>query len=88
MGELVVDGMAHMAIFEIKSLFMNVPIEETIEICAQELYNSDLEPIHLTEGSFRKLMYKVTSGVEIGHDDFITSKSMAFRWARQGDQSL
>ena len=57
----------HMCSFDIKSLFTNVPIHETIRICATELYHSDLEVPTLKEDSFVKLMKKVTTGVEFSY---------------------
>ena len=48
-------------------LFTNVPIHETIRICATELYHSDLEVPTLKEHSFVKLMKKDTTGVEFSY---------------------
>ena len=55
-----------MCSFDVVSLFMmNVPLEETIDICANALYrNDDAEPTALSEDSFRTLLRTVTSGVE------------------------
>ena len=56
------------------SLFTNVPLEETIDICADALYrNDDVEPMitTLTEDSFRKLLRMVTSGVEFSFNDIM-----------------
>ena len=55
----------HMCSYEIVSLFTNVSLSETIDICADVLYRSDdLPPPALTEPSFRMLLSKVTTGVE------------------------
>ena len=62
---------AHMCSFDIKSLFTNVPLEETIDICVNQLYNSDLQKPALTEKSFRKLIQKVTAGVEFSFNDIM-----------------
>ena len=59
----------HMCSFDIESLFMNVPLEDTIRIAADELYHSDILPPCLTEASFTKLLRKVTSGVEFSFDE-------------------
>ena len=67
--ELKIPRNAHMASFDIKSLFTNVPVEETINICAQELYHSDLEKPKIKEESFKELIKKVTTGVEFSFDD-------------------
>ena len=62
---------AHMCSFDIKSLFTNVPLEETIDICVNQLYHSDLQKPALTEKSFRKLIQKVTAGVEFSFSDIM-----------------
>ena len=54
---------------DIKSLFTNVPLEDTIRIAADELYHSDILPPCLTEASFTKLLRKVTSGAEFSFDE-------------------
>ena len=54
-----------MCSFDVVSLFTNVSLEETIDICANALYrNDDAEPTALSEDSFRTLLRTVTSGVE------------------------
>ena len=60
---------AHMSSFDIKSLFTNVPLDETVDICVQKLYHSDLEKPTLSEKFFRKLINKVTTGKEFSFDD-------------------
>ena len=62
-----------MCSYDIKSLFTNVPLEETIQICTKELYHSDIErpPPPLSEKSFIKLIRKVTTGVEFSFDDIM-----------------
>ena len=61
---------AHIGWFDIKSLFTNVPLEETIEICVDQLYHSDIDitPLTLKEESFKKILRKVTTGVEFSFD--------------------
>ena len=55
----------HMCSYGIVSLFTDVPLEETINICANALYRlDDLTMPALKEASFRKLIKKVTAGVE------------------------
>ena len=59
----------HMCSFDAVSLFTNVPLEKTIDICADALYRSDdAEPMTISEDSFRKLLRMVTSGVEFSFD--------------------
>ena len=59
----------HMCSYDIVSLFTNVPIHEAVDICADALYRSDVTPPALKEGSFRKLILKVTTGVQFSFDD-------------------
>ena len=63
-----------MCSFDVVSLFTNVPLDETIEICADVLYrDDDVEPVFtaLSEKSFCNLMRQVTSGVEFSFDDMM-----------------
>ena len=64
----------HMCSFNIVSLFTNVPLEETIQICAEALYqNGVLEPVicSLSERSFCKLLRMVTLGAEFSFNDIM-----------------
>jgi len=56
--------------FDVVSLFTNVPLVETIDICCKALYHGDVcdAPV-LSEESFRKLMLMVTNGVEFSFDN-------------------
>ena len=59
----------HMCSYDIVSLFTNMPLEETIGICTKALYHSD-EPLPpLKEKSFKKLIHKVTTGVEFSFNE-------------------
>ena len=70
-----------MCSFDIKSLFTNVPLEETIQICAKELYHTDILPPPLSEKSSLTLIRKVTTGVEFSFDNIIyTDKQTAWPW--------
>ena len=61
---------AHMCSFDVVSLFTNVPLDETVDICADALYrNEDIEPPPLTEKSFRELLLNLTSGVEFSFNN-------------------
>ena len=46
--------------FEIKNLFINVPLDETINICAKVPYNSNLISPSFSNNKFCQLMYSVT----------------------------
>ena len=61
-----------MSSFEISSLFTNVPLKETINICADTLYcdDSDAQPF-ISKDVFIELMKSVTSGVEFSFNDII-----------------
>ena len=57
--------------YDICSLFTNVPLAETIEICSQALYNGDLpEPI-IQKHVFTDLMKIATSSVEFSFNNFV-----------------
>ena len=71
----------NMCSFDIKSLFTNVPLEETINICLDQLYNSDLippripkhvcrsllsMPVQNVEFRLNNVMYRQTDGVAMG----------------------
>ena len=65
----------HMCSFDVVSLFTNVPVMETIDICAQALYhNNDIDDTStpwLTEEAFPSLMTQVTLGVEFSFTDIM-----------------
>ena len=52
----------YMVSFDVKSLFTNVPLTETINICAEALYQD--HNIKLQRSSFIKLMHMATSSIE------------------------
>ena len=57
--------------YDICSLFTNVPLAETIEICSQALYNGDLpEPI-IPKHVFTDLMKIATSSIEFSFNNCI-----------------
>ena len=49
---------------EASSLFANVPLHETIEICVDALYRSHLDCPPFPEDTFRELMLIATRGIE------------------------
>ena len=54
-----------MCSYNVVSLFTNVPLRETIDICATTLYhNKSTTPPASNENEFVKLMLMVKSGVE------------------------
>ena len=50
--------------FDISSLFTNVPLDETIEICADALYRGHLDCPPIPEDTFRAMMLIATRGVD------------------------
>ena len=58
-----------MCSYDIKSLYTNVPQDETIRICVRELYHSDMEPPLISEKSFTKLIEKVAKSVEFSFNE-------------------
>ena len=57
--------------FDIKSLFTNVPLQETISICADSLYNNGNNPGLLKKDNFIKLMNFATNGVEFSFNNIM-----------------
>ena len=55
--------------FDISSLFTNVPLQETIEICANALYDDDLVLPPFPRKIFIELMQTATSSVEFSFND-------------------
>ena len=81
MQNLDIDPNVFMCSFDVSSLFTNVPLDETIKICSEALYDqSDSQPVipkdvlvelmksaaSSVEFSFNNTMYKQTDGVAIG----------------------
>ena len=55
--------------FDISCLFTNVPLDETIEICADALYRGHLDCPPFPEDTFRELMLIATRGVEFSFNN-------------------
>ena len=57
-----------MYLFDIVSLFTNIPLDETISICAITLYYTDITPPENSEDAFPKLLFaaSLAKGVEFG----------------------
>ena len=64
-----VDKDAFMCSFDVVSLFTNVPIDETVGICLDTLYRSDLKPPKIKEDLLKKLLMKATRDVEFSFND-------------------
>ena len=58
-----------MCSFDVSSLFTNVPLDETIKICADALYRSELERPSFPEEVFIELMKSATSSVEFSFNN-------------------
>ena len=57
--------------FDISSLFTNVPLAETIQICADALYSSEHPPAPFPRQIFVELMEMATSSVEFSFNDIM-----------------
>ena len=57
--------------FDISSLFTNVPLAETIQICADALYSSEHPPAPFPRQIFVELMEMATSCVEFSFNDIM-----------------
>ena len=55
--------------FDISSLFTNVPLDETVDICAGALYRGYLDCPPFSEDTFRELMLIATRGVEFSFNN-------------------
>ena len=60
-----------MCSFDVKSLFTNVPIEETIGICLESLYHSDMQPPDIDENLLRTLLLKATRDVQFSFNNMM-----------------
>ena len=61
-----------MCSYDVVSLFTNIPLEETINICLDILYrDEDVPKPGLPEALLRKLLVKATTEVEFSFDDII-----------------
>ena len=60
----VVGENTYMASFDVKSLFTNVPLVETIDICADALYDYEETNFKLKRINFVELMRRATCGTE------------------------
>ena len=58
-----------MCSFDISSLFTNIPLGETIQICAYSLYESNLTPSIMDKDVFIELMNIATTSVEFSFNN-------------------
>ena len=62
----------YMCSFDVVSLFTNIPLADTIQICVDTLYRDEnLVPPTIPETLFRKLLMKATTEVEFSFDGVI-----------------
>ena len=54
------DSNLHMASLDVDSLFTNIPLDETIDICVGNLYNDNENPSNIPKHSFHNLLNIVT----------------------------
>ena len=62
---------AFMCSFDVKSLFTNVPINEVLDVCMKELYETDLKPPSVPADAFRYLLRFATCNVQFSFDDIM-----------------
>ena len=55
------DSNLHMAILDVDSLFTNIPTDETIDICVDNLYNDNQNPPNIPKQDFRNLLNIATT---------------------------
>jgi len=72
--------------FDISILFTNVPLAETIQICADTLYNGKLIPPDFPKIIPIELMTTATSSVEFSFNNTMHSKLMALLLAARSVQ--
>ena len=53
---LELDASLFMESFDIKSLFTNLPLTETLNLCAQNLYRNQIHFVKLTKSPFYNLL--------------------------------
>ena len=58
-----------MCSFDVESLYTNVPLDETIAICADALYRGNLKSPPFSENIFIELMNRATKGVEFSFNN-------------------
>ena len=66
--------------FDICSLFTNVPLAETIEICTKTLYDGHLPTPVIPKHVFIELMKTATTSVEFSFNNICTGKLMELLW--------
>lgn len=60
-----------MVSYDILSLFTNIPLEETIDICVDVLYRSHLNTHRFPENTFKKLILFDIQGVEFSFNNIM-----------------
>ena len=66
-----------MTSFDMKSLFTNIPLEETINICIDKLFQNKMKVNNLPKKSFRSLLELPTLDSLLFLIENITSRKMA-----------
>ena len=72
-----------MVSFDVKSLFTNVPLQETIDLISNKIYdkNSNANRLPIKKKIFKKLLNLATKGIFLYKDKLqYISKLMVFRW--------
>ena len=75
MQNLGIDPNVFRCSFDVSSLFTNVPLDETIKICSDALYDdSDLQPL-IRKDMFVELMKNATSSVEFSFNNIMCKQT-------------
>ena len=54
-----------MCSYDVKSLFTNVPLRETLNICVEQLYNTEIKPPSIPQEVCLELLEKATTNVQV-----------------------
>ena len=69
-----------MSSLDMDSLFTNIPLEETTEICTSELFKESETVRGLSKTQFKQLLSLATKDSHFIFDGHFTNKSMVWPW--------
>ena len=79
-----VSDTALMCSFDVVSLFTTVPNNETLQICLDTLYCSDIKPPSISESVLKKLLWRLRAAWSSASMTRCTVKRMGYLWGRVG----
>ena len=77
-----------MASFDIESLFTNIPLQETIDLCVENLFQDRTHIDNLSKDSFRELITRTMSESLILFDQQFYKSMMELQWVLLWDLPL